>query len=171
MDWRGSADLRLSISRVDSDSPRSSAPTLRRAFSSRPAKSNACNMVDESRKLQSATGPRTSSVDPFKMHPPTSFTSSNLPLAPKLQAQKPRHDGACAINAVGGKQADLAGADEVNAKVSAMLAATEALKPAEPVAPEMGGSKLTRLVTKVSDAFDRVHTRSRNTIDGIDGRS
>ncbi len=53
-------------------------------------------------------------------------------------------------------------ADEINRKVNAMLAATEALKP--PSIPYNSPGKTSRITAKISNAWDRL--QSRNEIQG-----
>lgn len=99
-------------------------------------------------------------VDPLHMHNTTGLVpsiSSPLPMVPvQVEEQHP-----CAIRAT----ADLLGHDDVGAKIQAMLAATEALKPVGDQPSNPTGSKMTRIIPakvleKMSSAWERLHFKS-----------
>lgn len=100
-------------------------------------------------------------ADPFKMHPPTSLsTSSSAPLT--ATQQQPSDGENITGNYVTSKNiATSAGEDDIiNKKINAMLAASEALKPALAFGPGSPGHQKSRFVSRMSSTWDKFHPKS-----------
>ncbi|KAL4725195.1 hypothetical protein ACLX1H_007341 [Fusarium chlamydosporum] len=142
-------------SRVARLSPRSPGKVPKRAATTRVRKSR-------SQKRASTNLKRQLSLDPLKFHPTNNLkVSTSVPLsAVDRNARKRVIDGPCTPPTVG----DGATGDAISGKLTAMLAATDALKPT-PQRTNSSSSRLTRMVpskvlAKVSNAWDRFHPKA-----------
>lgn len=152
-------DARSRSSRVGKHSPRSPGRGSKRATASR-SRSDAAQKRKESGLVRPLPQSRTLSLDPFKFHPTGLKASPSVPLSVL--------DGNVGKGAPNFQQTDIqtaiADADEINQKVHAMLAATIALKPSPAPTANHSASKLgrmvsTRVLSKVSNAWDRFHSK------------
>ncbi|KAF4990433.1 hypothetical protein FGRMN_8473 [Fusarium graminum] len=105
---------------------------------------------------------RTLSLGPLKFHPTNTFESpTSVPLAAVANNTGNRVAVEPGIHDIRGECAD---GEKVNGKLAAMLAATNTLKPS-PQGANSASSRITRMVptkvlAKVSNAWDRFHSKS-----------
>ncbi|KAI8672585.1 hypothetical protein NCS56_00721800 [Fusarium sp. Ph1] len=161
--------------RVGKHSPKRLRETPRRAATARTPR-DALQKRKE-RGSQRSLGPtRTLSLDPFKFHPTDNLKApASTPLSTvdgnvrrrltKDQKNKVVPEGLAEPNSP----------DDINQKLHAMLAATDALKPSPPRRANSSASKLTRMVpakvfAKVSNAWDRLHAKSSPQETGTPGK-
>lgn len=157
-----SPDARIRTARVEKHSPKSSARVLRQTPSTR-SRADSNQRRKETGLQRPLPQSKTLSLDPLKSHPTTNLkASTSVPLGDVDGNVRYRR-------AVGADR--LAPADtstdpeDINQKLHAMLAATNALKPSTPQMGNSSASKLTRMVSsrmfaKVSHAWDRLHSKS-----------
>ncbi|KAH7266430.1 hypothetical protein B0J15DRAFT_580422, partial [Fusarium solani] len=151
--------------RVGKHSPKRLRETPRRAATARTPR-DALQKRKE-RGLQRSLGPtRTLSLDPFRFHPtdnlkaPVSAPLSTVDGNVRRRLMKDQKNAV-----VPEEPAEPNSPDDINQKLHAMLAATDALKPSPPRRANSSASKLTRMVpakvfAKVSNAWDRLHAKS-----------
>ncbi|KAF4430947.1 hypothetical protein F53441_13932 [Fusarium austroafricanum] len=151
---RGSRAVRLSPRKSPGRVPRRAATTgIRRDISKRRTISS----------LQRHHGPtRSLSLDPLKFHPTNNVTvSTPLPLG---AVDKNARNHVTEEHHILATQKESASGEEINEKLVAMLAATNALKPSPPLVTP-SSSRFTRMVpskvrAKVSNAWDRFHPKT-----------
>lgn len=162
---RRSSEARYGSSRVAKAFPKNSSPTLRRALSTRPARADSSRRSKDSAIIRPLTQATASPVDPFKMHPTTGLkVSSSVPLRSFENQEgisKPHISSPREVSSI----TMCKGPDEINEKLSAMLAATEALKPATEPTVNSGGSKMSRIVAKMSTAFGKLNSKTPPTLE------
>lgn len=158
-----SPDARSRASRIEKYSP-TSAKATRRGTPTR-SRSDSAHKRKEYGLIRPLPQSRTSALNPLKSHPPPSLQpSSSGPLRAVDGNARQRKQDAPKPTA----HIEIATADEINQKVSAMLAATNALKPVPVATNELSSSKFTRMVparvfAKVSNAWDRFHSKTSQT--------
>ncbi|RSL52582.1 hypothetical protein CEP51_015029 [Fusarium floridanum] len=151
--------------RVGKHSPKRPRGTPRRAATARTPRD--APQKRKERGLQRSLGPtRTLSLDPFKFHPTDNLKATEpTPLA-TIDGNVRRRLTKDQKNAVGPEEpVEPNSPEDINQKLHAMLAATDALKPSPPQRANSSASKLTRMVpskvfAKVSNAWDRLHAKS-----------
>lgn len=160
----GSTDTRFSMPRVENKAFKPSTTVLRRAYSSRPATRTNAGATAVSPPTAQGNG-----LSPETRHSSYLTGSSSVPTHrfPGRDLEPDAPDGIKRGRSAFGAMS----ADEVNAKVGAMLAATEALKPAALPAPDAGASRLSRLVHRVSSALEKVQTRAPLTDLDLNGKA
>ncbi|KAF5002294.1 hypothetical protein FDECE_10650 [Fusarium decemcellulare] len=148
-------------SRVGKYSPKSSGRVPRRAATARVRGDSSQKRKDLG--LKRPLGPtRALSLDPLKFHPTNNLkVSTSVPLSAVDGNVRHRTTEDPKTKAA---SADADGAAEINQKLSAMLAATDALKPSPPRPVPSSSSRLTRMVpskvfAKVSSAWDRLNSK------------
>ncbi|KAI8725141.1 hypothetical protein NCS52_00084400 [Fusarium sp. LHS14.1] len=161
--------------RVGKHSPKRLRDTPRRAATARTPR-DALQKRKE-RNLQRSLGPtRTLSLDPFKFHPTDKFKApESTPLSTVDGNIRRRLTKDQKNEVVPGGPAEPNSPEDINQKLHAMLAATDALKPSPPRRANSSASKLTRMVpakvfAKVSNAWDRFHTKSSPQEAGTPGK-
>ncbi|CAM1500892.1 Fc.00g100540.m01.CDS01 [Cosmosporella sp. VM-42] len=155
-----SPDTRSRAPRVGKYSPKVSGKGLKRASTTRAQQDPSIKRKD-SGLLRPLPQSQILTLDPFKLHPTTGLkASSSVPLRAvdgNIGNRRPETQN---TSAPGGHD----GAEEINQKVHAMLAATNALKPSPAQATNSSTSKFTRMVpskvfAKVSNVLERLHSK------------
>ncbi|KAJ4316645.1 hypothetical protein N0V84_007765 [Fusarium piperis] len=151
--------------RVGKHSPKRPRGTPRRAATARTPRD--ASQKRKERGLQRSLGPtRTLSLDPFKFHPTDNLKAqSSAPLSTADGNVRRRLTKDQKNASIPEEPAKPNSPDDINQKLHAMLAATDALKPTPPRRANSSASKLTRMVpskvfAKVSNAWDRLHAKS-----------
>ncbi|KAF4969268.1 hypothetical protein FSARC_3474 [Fusarium sarcochroum] len=155
-----SSDNYSRATRVDKPSPRSPGRIPRRAATARVRRNT--SQQRKSSGLQRPIGPtRTLSLDPLKFHPTDNLkASTSVPLSNVDRNVRNRATGNLRISSI---REECTGGEDINDKLLAMLAATDALKPS-PQRANSSSSRFTRMVpskvlAKVSNAWDRFHPK------------
>lgn len=123
--------------------------------------------------MQRALGPtRTLSLDPFKFHPTDNLRApASTPLSTVDGNVRRRLTKDQKNAAVPEEPTEPNSPDDINQKLHAMLAATDALKPSPPQRANSSASKLTsKVFAKVSNAWDRLHAKSSPQETGTPGK-
>ncbi|EEU45081.1 uncharacterized protein NECHADRAFT_93591 [Fusarium vanettenii 77-13-4] len=161
--------------RVGKNSPKRLRDTPRRAATARTPR-DALQKRKE-RSLQRSLGPtRTLSLDPFKFHPTDNLKApASTPLSTVDGNVRRRLTKDQKNEVVPEGFAEPNSPEDINQKLHAMLAATNALKPSPPRRTNSSASKLTRMVpakvfAKVSNAWDRLHAKSSPQETGTPGK-
>ncbi|KAK7424388.1 hypothetical protein QQZ08_008646 [Neonectria magnoliae] len=165
-----SPDVRVRPARVEKHSPKSSGRAPRQNTSTR-SRADSNQKRKESGLQRPLPQSKTLCLDPLKFHPTAGLqASTSVPLRDLDGNVRCRRTAGLGASAGAGEPAD---PEEINQKLHAMLAATDALKPATPQVANSSASKLTRMVSskmfsKVSHAWDRL--QSKNSFENAKGR-
>lgn len=157
-----SPDARIRTARVEKHSPKSSARILRQTPSTR-SRADSNQRRKETGLQRPLPQSKTLSLDPLKSHPTTTLkASTSVPLGDVDGNVRYRRPVGADRLAPADTSTD---PEDINQKLHAMLAATNALKPSTPQMGNSSASKLTRMVSsrmfaKVSHAWDRLHSKS-----------